>query len=166
MRIYLIRHGIAYEPGATQNGNDVERPLTNKGREKIHQVARALRALNVNPDVIISSPYVRARQTADIVARALKYKKDRLKYSETLHPVGQPEAIISEIIAKYMVEELVLVGHKPCLCMFISTLAAGDLDLAIDMKYGSVCCLSADDFRMKRRATIEWLVTPKLTAGI
>ena len=123
-----------------------------------------LKNLNTKPDVILSSPYLRSRQTAEIVAKEFKYKKDKLNFSDLLLPTGQSEPIIDEIIEKYMVEELVIIGHEPCLGLLISTLAAGDLDLAINVRYGSVCCLSADDFRMERRAMIEWLLTPKLLA--
>jgi len=166
MKIYLVRHGIAYEPGEPGYEDETQRPLTAKGREKMIKVAHNLKRLSVKPDVILSSPYLRARQTAEILAKELKYKKDRIEFSERLLPTGQPEPIIAEIIEKYTVEELVIAGHEPCLGLLISALAAGDSDLAINIRYGSVCCLSADDFRIERRATLEWLLTPKISAKI
>ena len=166
MKIYLVRHGIAYEPGEPGYEDDTQRPLTDKGRDKMSKVAHVLKRLNVKPDVILSSPYLRARQTAEILAKELKYKKDKIEFSERLLPESQPEPMIAEIIEKYIVEELVIVGHEPCLGLLVSTLTAGDLDLAINVRYGSVCCLSADDFRIERRATLEWLLTPKLATKI
>ena len=127
------------------------------------KVAHVLNRLSVKPDAIISSPYLRARQTAEILAKELKYKKDKIELSERLSPASQPEPMIEEIIEKYIVEELVIVGHEPCFGLLISALAAGDPDLAINVRYGSVCCLSADDFRIERRATFEWLLTPKIS---
>lgn len=166
MKIYLIRHGIAYEPGAPGYEDDTQRPLTDKGQDKVNKVAHSLQDLNVKPDMILSSPYLRARQTAEIIAKVLKFKKDKLEFSELLLSTGQAEPIISAIIEKYMVEEFVLIGHEPCLGLLVSLLTAGDLDLAINLKYGSVCCLSADDFRIERRATLEWLLTPKISTNI
>jgi phosphohistidine phosphatase len=166
MKIYLVRHGIAYEPGEPGYEDDTQRPLTDKGCEKMNKVAHVLKRLNVNPDAILSSPYLRARQTAEIFAKELKYKKNKIEFSERLLPASQPEPMIAEIIEKYIVEELVIVGHEPCLGLLISALAAGDPDLAINMRYGSVCCLSADDFRIERRATLEWLLTPKISTKV
>ena len=166
MKIYLVRHGIAYEPGEASYEDDTQRPLTDKGWDKMNKVARVLKRLNVKPDVILSSPYLRAHQTAEIFAKELKYKKNKIEFSERLLPTSQPEPIIAEIIAKYLVEELVIVGHEPCLGLLISVLTAGDPDLAINVRYGSVCCLSTDDFRIERRATLEWLLTPKISIKI
>ena len=166
MKIYLVRHGIAYEPGEPGYEDDTQRPLTEKGRDKMNKVAHVLKRLNVNPDAILSSPYLRARQTAEILAKELKYKKDKIEFSERLLPTSQPGPTIVEIIEKHIVEELIIVGHEPCLGLLISALAAGNPDLAINMRYGSVCCLSADDFRIERRATLEWLLTPKISTKI
>jgi len=166
MKIYLVRHGIAYEPGEPGYEDDAQRPLTDKGRDKLSKVAHVLKRLSVKPDVILSSPYLRARQTAEILARELKYKKDKIEFSERLLPASQPELIIAQIIEKYIVEELVIVGHEPCLGLIIGVLAAGDQDLSINLKYGSVCCLTTDDFRIERRATLEWLLTPKISTRV
>lgn len=166
MKIYLVRHGIAYEPGEPGYEDDTQRPLTEKGRDKIKKIAHILKRLNVKPEVILCSPYLRARQTAEILAKVLKFKKDKLELSERLLPAGQPEPIIAEILEKYTVEELVIVGHEPCLGLLIGALAAGNPDLAINVRYGSICCLSVDDFRMERKATLEWLLTPKIAAKI
>ena len=130
------------------------------------KVAHVIKRLNIKPDVILSSPYLRTRETAEILAKELKYKKDKIEFSERLLPTGQPEPIFGEIIEKYMVEELMIVGHEPCLGLLISAMAGGDLNLAINVRYGSVCCLSADDFRIERRATLEWLLTTKISTKI
>ena len=166
MNIYLIRHGIAYEPGEPGYEDDTQRPLTDKGRDKMEKITHILKRLNVKPDVILASPYLRARQTAEIIAKGLKYKKDKIEFSERLLPTGKPVSIVAEIIEKYIVDELIIVGHEPCLGLLISALVAGDSDLAVNVKYGSVCCLSADDFRIERRATLEWLLTPKISTKI
>jgi phosphohistidine phosphatase len=165
MKIYLIRHSNAVDPGTPGYEDDSTRPLTEKGRDKIDRIASALQGLGVNPDLIVSSPYVRARETAEIVAKMLKYKKD-LAFSEVLVPMGEADEVIGEINEKYHVDELILVGHEPNMSTLIGTLTAGKPDLAIILKKGGVCCLSADDLRTDRSAVLEWLLTPKILSGL
>lgn len=161
MKIYLMRHGIASEPGDSRFEVDAQRPLTAEGHDKIGKIAHALKALDIKPDLILSSPYIRAEQTATILVKEFDIK-EKLKFSDLLVPDGKAEAIISQIVENYIVDELLIVGHEPCLSLLIGALAAGHPDLAINMKKGGVCCLSASDLRVERRAIIEWLLTPKI----
>jgi len=161
MKIYLIRHSNAIDPGTPGYEDDSLRPLTESGRNKMKTIATALKELDVKPDLIVSSPYVRARQTAEIVAKVLKYKQE-LAFSDALMPMGNPDNIIGEINEKYSVDELVLVGHEPCFSTLISTLTAGNPDLNINLKNGGVCCISSDDLHTERKAVLEWLLTPKI----
>ena len=161
MKIYLIRHSNTVDPGTPGYEDDSLRPLTEKGRGKMKDIAYALKAMDVQPDLIVSSPYIRARETAEIVAKVLKYKQE-LTFSDTLVPTGNADQIIGEINEKYSVDEIVLVGHEPCLSGLIGTLTAGNPDLAINLRKGGICCLSADDLRIERKAVLEWLLTPKI----
>ena len=161
MKIYLIRHSNAVDPGTPGYEDDSLRPLTEKGRDKMKDIASALKGLDVNPNLIVSSPYVRAQQTAEILAKVLKYKQE-LTFSDALVPMGNADNIIGEINEKYSVDELVLVGHEPCLSVLIGTLIAGNPELAINIKNGGVCCLSSDDLHTERKAVLEWVLTPKL----
>jgi phosphohistidine phosphatase len=161
MKIYFIRHGIASAPEGLDVEGDSQRPLTAEGRDKIGKIARALKQLDIKPDLILSSPYVRAEQTAGILAKEYD-GKPLLKFSNQLTPDGESDAIISEIVENYMVDELFIVGHEPCLSLLIGTLLAADSDLTINLKKGGVCCLSVNDLHVEPRATIEWLVTPKI----
>lgn len=161
MKIYLMRHGIAREPGSPSFEDDSQRPLTANGCDKINQIAGALKKLDIKPDLILSSPFVRAEQTAAILAKKFDRRKN-LKFSDLLIPNGKAEAIITEIVGKYMLDELLIVGHEPCLTLLMCALVAVDLDRAIHIKKGGVCCLSARELRIDRRATIEWLLTPKI----
>ena len=161
MKLYFVRHSNAVEPGTPEYDDDSLRPLTEKGRDKMKEIASALKNLEVKPDLIVSSPFVRARQTAEILVKVLKYKQD-LMFSEALIPMGSADDIIGEINEKYNVDELMLVGHEPCLGGLIGTLIAGNPDLAIDLKKGGVCCLSSNDLRTDRKAVLEWHLTPKI----
>ena len=165
MKIYLIRHSNAVDPGTPGYEDDSLRPLTEKGRDKMKDIASALKELNVKPDLIVSSPYVRAQQTAEILAKVLKYKPE-LAFSDALVPMGNADNIIGEINEKYSVDELVLVGHEPCLSVLIGTLIAGNPELTINLKNGGVCCLSSDDLHTERKAVLEWLLTPKILSEL
>jgi len=165
MKIYLIRHSNAVDPGTPGYEDDSLRPLTEKGRDKMKSIASALKELDVKPDLIVSSPYVRAQQTAEILAKVLKYKQE-LTFSDALLPMGNADNIIGEINEKYSVDELVLVGHEPCLSVLIGTLIVGNPELAINLKNGGVCCLSSDDLHTERKAVLEWLLTPKILSEL
>ena len=140
--------------------DDRQRPLTGEGRDKIKQIGGNLKKMGVKPDLILSSPYVRAEQTAAILAKVFD-SIQHLKFSDLLVPTGDANAIISEIIAKYLVDELLIVGHEPCLGLLVSLLIASN-GPAINIKKGGVCCLSADDLSFIRRAILEWLLTPNI----
>ena len=159
MDLYIIRHGIAVEAGTPGFEHDSQRPLTEKGREKMHAIATGLRALDVNFDQILSSPYVRAWETAKILADVFEMK-DKLAFSEYLVPMSFTEQLIDEIIEKYPVRSLGVVGHEPSLSALISTLLVGDTDMMINMKKGGVCCLKLDLQGRERRAMLEWLLSP------
>jgi len=163
MKLYLVRHAIADD--TTSYEDDSLRPLTEKGREKMKKIVAALKDLGVQPDLIISSPYLRASQTASILAKGLKYKEELL-YSDFLVPMGEPNDMIGEINEKYSVDELMLVGHEPNISSLASLLLAGNPDLSINFKKGSVCCLSVDDLHYDRKATLEWLLPPKISTKI
>ena len=159
MKLYIIRHGIAVEPGAPGFEDDSQRSLTEKGRNKMQIIARGLRALDINLELILSSPYRRAKETAQILADAFKMK-DKLVLSENLVPMSYTDNLIGEINEKFPVASLAVVGHEPALSALISTLLAGTPDLSINMKKGGVCCLTLDDLRHDRPAILEWLLTP------
>jgi phosphohistidine phosphatase len=166
MDIYMIRHAIAVEEGTPGYESDSERPLTDKGRKKMRQIAKGLRSIGVEFDLILSSPYVRARETAEILAEVFKMKKN-ITFTENLIPLGTPELLIGEINESYSVDSLALVGHEPHLSTLIGILVAENSKLDINLKKGGVCYLSADDLHHNdHRATLEWLLTPGLLTEI
>jgi phosphohistidine phosphatase len=165
MKLYLVRHALAEEPGTPGYEDDSLRPLTEKGREKMQKIAHALKDLGVEPNLIVSSPYVRASQTASILAKVFKYKEE-ISYSDSLVPMGEPNDMIGEINEKYSVDELMLVGHEPNLSSLAGFLLAGNSNISINLKRGGVCCLSVDDLHYDRKAVLEWLVTPKISTKV
>jgi len=166
MNLYIIRHAIAVDPGTPGYESDSERPLTDKGRKKMRQIAKGLRNLGVEFDLILSSPYVRARETAEIVADVFKMKK-KITFTENLIPLGNPELLVGEINEKYSVNSIALVGHEPHLSTLVGILVAANAKLDITLKKGGVCYLLADDLHHQdHRATLEWLLTPGLLTEI
>lgn len=166
MNLYIIRHAIAVDETMSDHESDSERPLTDKGRKKMRQIAKGLRNLGVEFDLILSSPYVRARETAEILADVFKMKKQPA-FSDNLIPLGNPELLISEINEKYPVNSLALVGHEPHLSTLVGMLVSENGKVEVTLKKGGVCYLSADDLHYnEHRATLEWLLTPGILTEI
>ena len=166
MNLYIIRHAIAVDEATSDYASDSERPLTDKGRKKMRQIAKALRSLGVEFDLILSSPYIRACETAEILADVFKMKS-KIVFSDYLIPEGNPELLIGEINEKYTVDSLAIVGHEPYLSALIGWLIADTSKIEINLKKGGVCHLSADDLHHNdHRATLEWLLPPGILIEI
>jgi phosphohistidine phosphatase len=161
MNLYILRHGIAAERGTPGFSNDADRPLTPKGERKLWQVAEAMEALGLCFDVILTSPFVRARQTADIVAEAFNARK-WIETADSLTPSGSAKALIDRINRlKPPPEDVLLVGHEPYLSELISLLVTGDSKMSLALKKGGLCKLEVARLTPGRCAALEWLLTPK-----
>ena len=159
MNLYLLRHGLAAELTTTGLSKDSERPLTPKGRRKLKKIAAGIKALELEFDVIFSSPYVRARQTAEIVAEALHAGKS-LEFTSTLTPGGSHSELIKRLNQSPELREALLVGHEPHLSELISLLVSGKSGFSVTMKKGGLCKLAVESLRVGRCASLEWLLTP------
>jgi phosphohistidine phosphatase len=161
MNLYFLRHGIAVDPSAPDFARDAERPLTPKGKRRLRQIAKAMGALKISFDLILSSPYVRARQTAEIVAKILKRKK-KLKFSDELTPGGNPKSLVQQLNdLRPKPKNILLVGHEPYLSKLIALLTAGSTNMEIDLKKGSLCKLETESLRYARCATLACLLAPR-----
>jgi len=158
MNLYLVRHGIAEEAAAS--GRDADRQLTREGREKMRRVAEGLKALGLRFDLILTSPYPRATETAEIVAAALGGAETRVL------PELAAGADISSLLAALrpyrQVDELALVGHQPDLGLLGSQVMTGAPSLCpLVLKKGSVACFEIPTPRGSLRGELGWLLTPK-----
>ena len=158
MNLYLLRHGIAVERGARRYANDAERPLTAKGRRKLRRAAAAISAMELSFDVILSSPLVRARQTAELIAKTL-HCRHRLQLTESLAP-GSNAAGLVQRLRQLKPQSALLVGHEPDLSALVSRLLTGGTKLAARLKKGSLCRLSIERLQASRCASLDWLLTP------
>jgi len=162
MILYIIRHAIAAQAGISGSAeDDSQRPLTDEGRKKMRKIARGLRELEVEIDLILTSPYLRAAQTAKILAKTFELPKDKLIITEHLIPTGYPDRLIGEINKNYgEVENIALVGHEPYVGDLISMLISGDPTNSITLKKGGVCRLSMERLQYGRCAALDWMLSP------
>lgn len=166
MELYLLRHAIAVDRDLLGHKQDSERPLTPKGEAKMRKIAEGMRVLEVEPDVILASPYVRARRTAEIAAAALG-ARTRLLFSDHLAPGGDPERLVRTVVEDHPgARSVLLVGHEPGMSTLMSVLLSGGEDVAILFKKGGLARLTTENLRHARCATLEWLLTPSQLADI
>src|SRR5258708_2208809 len=161
MNLFILRHGLAVEHGTPGYADDASRPLTVEGKAKLREITRAMEKLDLDFDVIISSPYQRARQTAEITAVELDLVK-KLSFSDALIPDGSAKELISHVNQiKPRPEDILLVGHEPYLSDLISFLVSGGRDFSVELKKGGLVKLSMEALKHGRCASLEWLLTPK-----
>ncbi len=160
MDVYILRHAIAVDHGTPGYEDDSLRPLTGKGAKKMKRIAESMLALDLSFDVILSSPFVRAKQTAEIVAEVFRAGK-KLEFTDHLEAGGDPEKLVEHINNQHGADVgVVLVGHEPYLSSLIAVLIAGNGSVDITMKKGGLCKLSIDALQYGQCATFEWLLTP------
>jgi phosphohistidine phosphatase len=159
MNLYVMRHGIAV---ADQSGleSDSERPLTPKGVKRMRRAARGLHRLGLTFDTILTSPLVRARQTAEIVAEILGLEAQLEEISE-LAPERSVDQLISGLARFNDRDHLLLVGHNPLLIRACSVLISGKDNLEIELKKGGLCCIETDGLPPGVPGTLHWFLTPK-----
>jgi len=164
VNLFILRHGIAVERGTPGYAKDSDRRLTPKGERKLWQISETMEELKLSFDLILASPYLRARQTADVVAEALGARKS-LEFDESLTPGGKSEDLIELLRGrKPPPESVLLVGHEPYLSELVSVLISGGTQAAIELKKGGLCKLEVDSLKHGRCATLTWLLTPKQMA--
>jgi phosphohistidine phosphatase len=163
MLLYLLRHGVAIDREDPECPPDPERFLTREGVEKTRQVARGLRKLGVKPDLILSSPLVRAVQTAEIAAAELSYPKEKIRRTELLEPDGDPAELMKEI-SGWKKEEVLCAGHAPQLDEMIAH-AVGVRAAFTSLKKAGAACLEFHS-PAASRATLLWLMSPKVLRSL
>lgn len=161
MQIYLLRHAIA-EP--SQPGlRDPDRALTPEGREKLARVLRRARSAGVEPGLILSSPYRRALQTAEIAAEILGYS-GKIAQTPALTPDASPEDAWEEVRGHGGESSFLLASHEP----LMSTLTAfllGTPTLQVDMKKAALLRIDCDHPTPSPTGILKWMLTPALAGA-
>ncbi len=160
MNLFLLRHGIAVERKEFNHCNDAARLLTQKGKKQLRHVTTAMRTLELDFDLIFSSPLVRASQTAEIIAAKFEFKR-HLSYLDELKPSADVKLLIQKIAKLTNIpRNLLLVGHEPDLSQLIALLVTGDLDSGFLLKKGGLAKLEIEKLRFGKCAKLAWLLTP------
>jgi phosphohistidine phosphatase len=156
MKIYFLRHGIA-EPREEWTGDDSLRPLTGTGKKRLRQVAEFLAGLQLDIDLIITSPLLRCTQTAEAVARPLELS-DRIVTDDRLAPGFSRSKLAGVVRSHADASALMLVGHEPDFSETIGELIGGG---RVVCKKGGLACVSVPN-TAKMEGELEWLVPPGL----
>jgi phosphohistidine phosphatase len=161
MDLFIMRHGIAEDLSAPGVSHDAERSLTPEGRSKLGQIVKAMHGMELSFDAILSSPYLRARQTAELVACSFK-KTAKVELCDALVP-DATNAQVVEMLRRFkpMPGNLLLVGHEPNLSSLVSLLVGSKRGSCVVFKKGGLCKACVHSLRPQPDASIEWLLTPK-----
>ena len=162
LELYLIRHGIAAERG-DEFPDDSKRPLTSEGIASLRKEVKALDELGIGFDHIITSPLVRAKQTAEVFAQHLQTKPS-LSSSDALAPAGSPAAVVQEIVKHARKGRIALVGHEPNMGELAARLIGARTPL--EFKKGGICRIDFEVLPPKGVGHLRWFVTPKMLRRI
>jgi phosphohistidine phosphatase len=160
MELYIVRHGIAVDREDPKCPADPERFLTDEGIEKSRQVAKGVAEVASVPDLILTSPYLRALQTAELFAEALEYSKQKIRKSELLLPGAEPLQLFRELAKDKDLSSVFVFGHAPHLDDLIAT-AIGTKHHISSLKKVGVAFVELKRL-VPPSGELVWLATPKL----
>jgi phosphohistidine phosphatase len=161
MNLYLLRHGEAAPANSDTPEGDEQRPLTDKGCRRMESVARGLRAVDAAFDAILSSPLLRALQTAKIVASVFR-SRTRLETTPCLAPGTDAQKLIDLLTERGRIRKgLLLVGHEPDLGALATRLLFGEAIPCMRLKKGGLIRLVVSPPFAPRCAELRWLLTPR-----
>ena len=160
MQLYVIRHGIAIDRETPKCPPEAERYLTEEGKEKTREVARGLAKVGVIADLFLSSPYVRAVQTAEIFAEEWEYPKAKIRETELLLPGADATLLFHELAKDKKPSVVALFGHAPHLDDVIAASIGSKHQITALKKAGvaliELKCVSPPS------GILLWLAPPKL----
>ncbi len=157
MELYILRHGIAEDAPAGMR--DEDRQLTDEGREKLRKLLRTAARARVRPSLILTSPLVRAVQTAEIASSELGYGGLMLR-SDALVPEADPYDTWAEIRTHQDEPAILLASHNP-LCSRLPGFLLGCLAMQVHFGKGAMACIEFDRFGAEPRGVLRWMLTPR-----
>ena len=153
LQLYLLRHADAGDPTAWP-GDDAERPLSAKGRRQARRLGSMLADIGWKPDLILTSPKVRAAQTARLVGRAVDVKPED---EERLAVGFEVSDVVAMVAAHPEARRVVLVGHDPDFSSVASSLTGA----AIELRKGAIVRIDLQDGSpAKGEGALRWLIPP------
>jgi phosphohistidine phosphatase len=163
MELLIIRHAIAFERDRHRWRNDGARPLSPAGMRRSRKAAAGLKELSKAPDRLLTSPLIRARQTAKILTEVAGWPP--AEEAPELLP-GEAALAMLSLLAKDRSQRVALVGHQPGLGVLLSACLLGnDGAISIEMKKNAVACVSFEGSARAGRAVLNWLATPRMLRG-
>lgn len=163
VRLYLVRHAIAFERDSDKWPDDAKRPLTHKGIARMRDVVDGLLDLNVELDLVVTSPLVRAKQTADVILAGLP-DPPNLIVSDSMSPNGSPAAVAELLSHHTKLENIALVGHEPSIGELGAWLTGAKNALAF--KKGGVACIEMPTLPLAGPGQLIWLATPRMLRSL
>jgi phosphohistidine phosphatase len=160
--LYLVRHAIAADRGS-EWPDDTERPLTERGISRFKEAVKGLRHLGVALDEIFTSPLVRARQTAELLAAGLEGKPP-VKPLDALAPGHTSASVMAQLARVAKRRRVALVGHEPDLGELAAHLIGAGRALAF--KKGGVCRIDLGSLTSKRAASLVWFLPPNVLRNV
>ncbi len=158
MKVHLFRHGIAIDRDDSASPAEADRFLTPKGIAKTEAAARGLRALGIKPSLILTSPLLRAVQTAEIVCNALRHPVKKLRHTDALKPEAKPTELFDEL-SKIKSDEIICVGHAPNLDEVIAYVV-GSYSAVTSLKKAGIASLEIETFSPPRGSIVA-IYTPR-----
>jgi phosphohistidine phosphatase len=156
--LYVLRHAIAEEAGP--DGDDAARQLTSRGRARMRRAALGIQRLKLGVDVLLTSPLVRARQTAELVAPVFDGLQPR--ELDALAAGVDPADTVRALRPFVRHHGVMIVGHEPGLSGVVSLLLTGSSDtLRLTLKKGGLVALEMDALPPRGTATLHWILTPR-----
>jgi phosphohistidine phosphatase len=160
--LYIVRHAIAAARGEDWPEDD-KRPLTERGASRFTEEVAGLKKLSVGIDEIFTSPLVRARQTAELLAAGIP-GKPAVKVLDALAPGHTPTSVMAQLARAARRRRIALVGHEPGLGELAAHLIGAGR--ALTFKKGGVCRIDVESLSSRRPGSLSWFVTPKLLRGL
>ena len=158
MKLFLVRHGIAVDSLSPEVRTDAQRPLTHEGIEETELVARGIKRLGVKLDLLVSSPLVRARQTAQIFQET--FKLGEIEICEALAP-GVDASQVFRFLKGKKAESIALFGHEPDMGELAQTLLQAEF--AMPFKKAGVCRIDVFDMPPTTPGILKWFMPPKIS---
>jgi phosphohistidine phosphatase len=160
--LYVIRHGIAENRGEAWP-DDTKRPLTDEGIDRLQKAARGLSRMGVSFDVVLTSPLVRTRQTAEILAAEFA-PRPPVVHVDALAPGGAHAALVAELEKHVRRRRIAIVGHEPGVGELAGRLAG--VRHPLEFKKGAICRIDVDTLPPRGDGTLRWFLTPKVLKNL
>lgn len=164
MKLYLLRHTRVIDREAGKDFADEDRPLTAKGHQQAQRLALALHQVQIPIDLVLTSPYVCAMQTAETLCEHLDDPSLEIRTLKRLAPGNSSKKLAKHLVG-LEVDHVLLVGHEPDLSGHLAWMI-GDRNATVRLTKGALACVSFDVAPGQGLGTLQWLITPQWISAL